>query len=290
MKAAPGGRRLSFKECPNLPLRSQPERNQYSETVAIEQDNRPTKRSKNVPRRTRQTALKDTKTIEKMRAFCPPADCVDADSLVAHSSYPSSYPTEPPYLITHTPPKPDNDNVIPSWDHVGDTVKGLAATVALQIREKPVWAFSFNLTPEAEAKALRVPGRFLDSLKRSFSKHLDRAGIRLDYWFAIDIEKGRLHIHGAFGADREQHQRLKDIMRKAWGKQKHHPQFQIDIRPCDQNREGKKWIWATYAMRNRRRVKARIGDRTFTITRPLQRNAEWTYGEIRRIMVLPCPT
>jgi len=75
---------------------------------------------------------------------------------------------EPPYFIPKTV-KADND--IPDWDFMGDKVKAVAATAALRIANKPVWSFSFNLTPEAEAKALRVPKRFLESLKRSFEKN-----------------------------------------------------------------------------------------------------------------------
>jgi hypothetical protein len=41
--------------------------------------------------------------------------------------------------------------------------------------------------------------------------------------------------------------------------------------------------WATYCMRNHRQVAKRIGH-TFTMTRPLQQDAEWTDSEVRRIM------
>ena len=103
--------------------------------------------------------------------------------------------------------------------------------------------------------------------------------MRLPYCFCIDITpEGRLHIHGDFGAPTEDHQRLKEAKWKAWGKFKRYPQFQIWIspRPCDDG-------WAPYCMRNRRRVEKIIGQ-TFTLTRPLQREAEWTFSEIRRIM------
>jgi hypothetical protein len=67
-------------------------------------------------------------------------------------------------------------------------------------------------------------------------------------------------------------------MAKAWGKWPGAGlQFQIKIKPCDDG-------WATYCMRNRRRVSKIIGPRTLTICTPLRREAEWTYEEIRRIM------
>lgn len=165
------------------------------------------------------------------------------------------------------------------WALTGDVVKAVAATAALQIADKPAYAFTFNLTQKAEAKALTHPRGFLESLKRSFDKQLDKAGIRLPYWFAIDISReGRLHIHGAFGAVTE-NEILKEVMRRAWGRWPGvGAQFQIwiDWKPCDDG-------WATYSMRKHRRVAKRIGQ-TFTMTRPLQQDAQWTYSEVRRIM------
>jgi hypothetical protein len=62
-----------------------------------------------------------------------------------------------------------------------------------------------------------------------------------------------------------------------WESSGKHKQVLIDSKPCDDG-------WATYSLRNQRKVAKIIGPRTFTITRPLQREAEWTYTEIRRIM------
>ena len=42
--------------------------------------------------------------------------------------------------------------------------------------------------------------------------------------------------------------------------------------------------WATYSMRNRKAVAMIIGDRTFTISQSLRRDAKATYGIIRGIM------
>ncbi|WP_426609500.1 hypothetical protein [Bradyrhizobium sp. McL0616] len=195
-----------------------------------------------------------------MRSFRVPAHLLDEETSVAPSSVTAS-----------------NDN-IPVWALTGDVVKAVAATAALQIAEKPAYPFVFNLTHEAEAKALSHPRGFVDSLKRSFDKQLARAGVRLPYWFAIDITpEGRLHIQGAYSAIIES-QALKEIMRSAWGKWKINPQRQVKLawRFCDDG-------WATYSMRKHRRVSKIIGQ-TFTMTRPLQQDAQWTYEEVRRIM------
>lgn len=249
------------------------EQHQYSATSPVGQDNRDESVTKNVSERTRRSAFKDSKIIEKMRAFRVPADLARLESLVTPSTPPSIAPS------TSQHPKPVNDNLIPLWADTGDIVKSVAATGALQISEKPAHAFTFNLTKSAREKALKHPAGFLDSLKRPFDQLLRRAGIDLPYWFCIDTDRdGRLHIHGAFGASPEDHQHLKDIMWQAWGKWPGAGlQFQIKINPCDDG-------WATYSMRNRRRVAKIIGDRTFTITRPLQRDAEFVYTEVRRIM------
>jgi hypothetical protein len=155
----------------------------------------------------------------------------------------------------------------------------VAATAALQIADKPAYAFTFNLTTKAREKALTHPRGFLESLKRSFDKQLARAGVRLPYWFCIDRDwDGRLHIHGAFEAV-IQNDALKEIMWAAWGRWSGVGlQFQIwiDRKPCDDG-------WATYSMRNHSRVSKLIGQ-TFTVTRPLQQEAQWTYSEIRGIM------
>lgn len=157
-------------------------------------------------------------------------------------------------------------------------MKAVAATAALQISEKPAVAFSFNLTPEAIVKAMACPTGFLDSLKRSLDRVLSTP---LPYWFAIDINPDkRLHIQGAFAADDAELPAIRKAMKEAWaewdgpGK---HKQLWFSPKPCDDG-------WATYSMRNHRQVAKIIGPRTFTINQPLRRDAEWTYGAIRRIM------
>lgn len=238
----------------------------YSATDAIPQDNRPQIRSKKVPQRVRQSALKDKKILEKIAAFRVPAHMLVGETSVAH-----------PTPSMDSSVTLSNDN-IPVWALTGDVVKAVAATAALQIADKPAYAFTFNLTQKARDKAMEHPKGFLESLKRSFDKQLVRAGIRLPYWFCIDRDwDGRLHIHGAFSAITE-NEVLKEAMWKAWdewpGRGK---QFQIDIRPLRDDG------WATYATRNLRRVSGKIGP-AFTVTRPLQQDAQWTYSEVRRIM------
>lgn len=248
-----------------------PEQFHYSVTGALPQDNqpgRPQNRSKKVPKRVRQSAFKDKQILAKIAAFRVPADLLAGETSVAH-------PT-PFNLSINSSVTPTNDN-IPVWDLTGDLVKAVAATAALQIADKPAYAFTFNLTREAETKALCHPRGFLESLKRSFDKQLVRAGIRLPYWFCIDRDwDGRLHVHGAFAGVTE-NEVLKQIMRRAWGEAPERGrQFQIKIVPLRDDG------WAAYAMRNLRRVSKVIGP-AFTVTRPLQREAQWTYGEIREI-------
>jgi hypothetical protein len=157
----------------------------------------------------------------------------------------------------------------------------VAATAALQLSDRPAHAFAFNLVPETIEAALTSPSGFLDHLKRLFDRELKRAGLDLPYWFAIDIDADkRLHIHGAFAAVLENHPAIRNIMKAGWGEWKgpgKHKQLWISPKTCDDG-------WADYCLRNQRKVAKIIGPRTFTITRPLQREAQWTYSEIRRIM------
>lgn len=272
-----------------MPLlkRTSEDHHQSSQTDSISQDNRPQKRSKKVPQRVRQSGFKDTKIVEKMRSFRVPAHLLDEETSVAHPtpSIPTTTTPSNPVSLPHPTdtPKATNDN-IPVWALTGDVVKAVAATAALQIADKPAYAFTFNLTQMAREKAMTHPRGFLESLKRSFDKQLTRAGVRLPYWFCIDRDwDGRLHIHGAFGAVTE-NEVLKEIMRRAWDEAPERGrQFQIKIVPLRDDG------WATYATRNHRRVSSKIGP-AFTMTRPLQRDAEWTYGEVRRVMRQPGPT
>ncbi len=252
-----------------MPLQRTSKQDQYSAANSIPQDNRPQIRSKKVPQRVRQSVFKDKKILAKIAAFRVPPELLAGETSVAHPTLSN--------LSIDSSVTPSNDN-IPVWALTGDLVKAVAATAALQIADKPAYAFTFNLTAKAREKALTHPRGFLESLKRSFDKQLSRAGIRLPYWFCIDRDwDGRLHIHGAFAGVTE-NEILKEAMSKAWGEWPGRgKQFQIDIRPLRDDG------WATYATRNLRRVSGKIGP-AFTVTRPLQQDAQWTYEEIREIM------
>ena len=216
-----------------------------------------------------------------MRAFRPEAQTAASASLVVTPSYLSTTQSSP---LPVTQLTPSNDNTsIPVWALVGDSVKAVAATAALQLSGKPARAFVFNLTPLAIDKAQAHPAGFVDSLKRDLDKVMNRAGLALPYWFCIDITKeGRLHVHGAFAGNLEQHPTIRDAMKAAWGPGEP-KQLWFSVGPCDDG-------WATYSVRNHRKVEKLIGRpddrkvRTLTINQPLRRDAEWTYGEIRRIM------
>jgi hypothetical protein len=120
-------------------------------------------------------------------------------------------------------------------------------------------------------------------LKRHFDQELKRRlpGVSLPYWFAIDVthDGRRLHIHGVFAADAVWHPAVRETMKAAWGEWEgpgKHKQLLFKT-PCDDG-------WATYSVRNQRKVAKIIGPRTFTISHALRRDAEWAYTEIRRIM------
>ncbi len=269
-----------------MPLRSLPDSFEYSSPGSISQDNRETKRSKNVlpsrsknvPRRRRQSAYKDARTLQKISSFLPPEPETAAPSGVS-SSVSSPTPSQ-----TQSP-TPSNDNLIPVWDLTGDSVKAVCAAAALLIAETPAVAFTFNLTPEAIEKAKGHPAGFLDSLKRSFDKELKRAGIVLPYWFVVDTDKdGRLHIQGAVLPPQPSErgmQALREAMKAAWGEWQG-PGKHKQLRFKELYSDG----WAIYCMRNQRKVAKVIGPRTFTVTQPLGRDAKWVYGEVRRIMRL----
>lgn len=127
----------------------------YSATNAIPQDNRPQNGSKKVPQRVRQSAFKDKKILEKIAAFRVPAHLLAVETSVAHST-PSNPVSIPPSVTLTDIPNPSNDN-IPVWALTGDVVKAVAATAALQIADKPAYAFTFNLTQKAREKALSHP-------------------------------------------------------------------------------------------------------------------------------------
>ncbi len=66
-------------------------------------------------------------------------------------------------------------------------------------------------------------------------------------------------------------------MRDAWGEWKNPKQ--VHFQPLRDDG------WATYCMKHQSKVAKIIGDRTFTVTQPLTREATWIYREVRRIIV-----
>jgi hypothetical protein len=242
-------------------------------------------RSKNVSGRERRSPANDTITIAKMRSFR-----VGDDPHASTSSVSSPLPsiitpiTTPSDSKKVRAPTPTNDNLIPVWSLTCDAVTALSATVALQLSETAAVAFTFNLTPDAIAQAMDSPTGFLDRLKRSFDLELKRLlnGVVLLYWFAIDVEDGRLHIHGALlspAVNLPVLHKIREAMKAAWGEWEgpgKHKQLRFQKLYSDD--------WATYCMRNQREVAKIIGPRTFTISQALRRDAEWAYAEIRRIM------
>jgi hypothetical protein len=235
--------------------------------------------SKNVSARERRSPSNDAITIAKMRSF---------RVVGASPASTSSVSTPLPSLCTTiaTPSDPTKARApIPVWSLTGDAITALSATVALQLSETPAVAFTFNLTPDAIAKAKDSPTGFLDPLKRSFDLELKRAlkGTVLPYWFAIDVtDEGRLHIHGAFlspATNLPMVRKIRTAMKAAWGEWEgpgKRKQLRFKTLYSDD--------WATYCMEDQAKVAKIIGPRTFTISQPLRRDAEWAYSEIRRIM------
>ncbi|WP_375763088.1 hypothetical protein ACE10X_27225 [Bradyrhizobium sp. Pha-3] len=258
-------------------LTNKSEQDDYSQPTAVLQDNREKKRSNNVSpsrskkvSRVRRSNAKDTRILQRIEAFPVPSDGVS--SSVAHSTPP------------HTPLTPSTNHHIPVWAHTGDRVKAVFATGALLIADTPAVAFTFNLTDDAIERAKGHPAGFLDALKRPFDAHLKRAfGTVFPYWFAIDMnEEGRLHIHGAFlppATTIRTVRKIRGTMKAAWGEWKgpgKRKQLRFKTLYSDD--------WATYCIRNQRKVGKLIGPRTFTVTQPLGQEAKSVYIEIRRIM------
>jgi hypothetical protein len=261
---------------------SDPERSKNASDSARDRSkNVSSSRSKKVSVRRRRSPTNDAKIIAKIRDFVPSDDSPACTSSVSYSLPSLSCPSVS--ITASSPPTPANDNRIPVWPLTGDTVTAVCATVALLIAETPAVAFTFNLTPEAIADAKRDPSGFLDPLKRRFDRQLKRLGIALPYWFAIDIDDdGRPHIHGTFlppAISLSVLRKIRKAMKVAWGKWEgpgKHKQVLFKMLYSDD--------WATYCIRNQRSVQKAIGPRTFTISHPLRRDAEWAYTEIRRIM------
>lgn len=296
-----------------MPLLSQPDCIQYSESAPACAPERPIKRSNFVPasrsnkvpagraqrasQRVRRTPLKDKQAIERIRAFADALDRgISSVSSLHHSPLsvaqtPSPTPHSNPYIKSpNATPKPSNDNLV-EWEKTGSLTKLSAATWSLLTEEQKAIAFSFDLTTESEAAARAAANGPVDWLKRRLDKQIAKrfgAG-GIPYFFALDIADGRLHLHGAFLPLREtdyHHDGVREAMKAAWGvwrlsDGRANPK-QTDFRPLYSDG------WITYALEERRKVAKAVGDdRTFTMTNELRRDAQRTYNEIRRLMALP---
>lgn len=235
-------------------------------------------RSKNVAR-VRRSPAKDTRILKRISAFQVPSSGVSSSVVLPTPLHTAQ--DLPLYAPSSDIPA---RSPIPVWAHTGDKVKAVFATAALLITERPAVAFTFNLTEQAIERAKSHPAGFLDSLKRSFDAELKKAfGAVFPYWFAIDLsDGGRLHIHGAFlspSISIRTVRKIRTVMKDSWG----HwdgpgKRMQVRFRKLYSD------DWATYSIRNRRKVEDRIGPRTLTVTQPLTRDANWVYDEVRRIM------
>jgi hypothetical protein len=230
--------------------------------------------------RIRRSPAIDRKTIAIMRSFVPPWSVSPTGSIVSLSGPVGSLSSVSSALCSTTSPS----TPIPVWEKTDDTVKVLAATLALLIGERPAFTLNFNLTPETITTALSHPDGFLDYLKRSFDEQLKKTGLSLPYWFAVDVDDDeRLHLHGAFGLPESKLSALGTLrlirkqMKAAWGEWEG-PGKGKQLR-CDKlYSDG----WATYCMERQAAVRKIIGDRIMTIN--FRKEAKWAYEECRRLM------
>jgi hypothetical protein len=160
-------------------------------------------------------------------------------------------------------------------------MKLVAATTALQVWENAI-SWSFNPTPDRVATALVHRPGFIGSMSRSLNRALNRKlGFRPHYLFSADInKKGRLHLHGAIQAGAEQLPLIEEAMKEAWGewtgRGKEH-QVDWNSQRCDDG-------WPDYFLKARARVREKIGDHTYVITKELRRRAKFVHGEMREIV------
>lgn len=233
--------------------------------------------SNKVTRVKRRRDSNDRKALESIRNYRPAAETGGLPALVA-TSPPS---ISPPPSDTLAKPSPRKKRSIGAWDHTSDRMKLAAATTALQVWENAT-SWSFDLTPGGEAKAL-ASGRFIRWLARAFNRALKRKlGFVPHYLFSADItKKGRLHLHGAIQADDTQRPLIEEAMKEAWGEWKGRGKdHQVDWNPqrCDDG-------WPDYFLKARARVKERIGDHTYVITKELRRKAKFIHNETREIVI-----
>lgn len=179
-----------------------------------------------------------------------------------------------------------------SWEHTGDRMKLAFANEALELQEdvdkeksgaRPV-SWSLNLGPDRLAGALDHSKGFVGCLAGLINRALaSRLGYVPFYWFMVDIEKDRLHLHGGILASPDQLPVIEEAVRHAGGKwsasslsgEKH--QFHFNSVRCD-------YGWITYAMKRKAQVKRIIGPHSFFIGKSLRKKAGWLYGRYRQIL------
>jgi len=176
-----------------------------------------------------------------------------------------------------------------SWEHTKDRVKLAFANEALELhsdkesRARPV-SWSLNLGPERLTEALSHPRGFVGCLSGLINRALaSRLGFVPSYWFLVDIEKDRLHLHGGILASPHQVPTIEEAMRHAGGKWSAGPrsgdkhQFHCNQDRCD-------YGWITYALERKSEVKRLIGRHSFFIGKNLRREAGALYGHYRKIL------
>jgi hypothetical protein len=178
------------------------------------------------------------------------------------------------------------------WEHTADRVKLTFANEALELHQdendgefaaRPV-SWSLNLGPDRLTEALTHPKGFVGSLAGLINRALERRlGFVPFYWFIVDTEKGRLHLHGGILASSAQLPLIEEAMRHAGGRwsatprsaEKH--QFHCNPERCD-------YGWITYAIERKAQVKRIIGPNTFFIGKSLRKEAGSLYSSYRRIL------
>jgi len=178
-----------------------------------------------------------------------------------------------------------------AWAHTGDRLKLAFANEALalheddhgQVRRRPV-SWSLNLGPERLEEALNHPKGFVGCLSRLINRALKiRLGLVPFYWFIVDIEQDRLHLHGAILASPDQFIPIEEAMRHAGGVWSATPrsgdkhQFHFNPERCD-------YGWINYAINNKAKVKRVIGTHYSFIGKALRKEAGCLYGRYREIL------
>lgn len=260
--------------------------------------------SNKVTARLRRSDLKDRELLEGIQYSASVFGAADPAALVRIYTPPNNTPSS---ASDGTPLSPSNDNAVTapirlpthilttSWGETGDRAKLAFANEALAFHEdddresgkRPV-SWSLNLSPERESEALSHPSGFVRYLSRLLNRALERKlGFVPLYWFIVDSEKGRLHLHGGILASPDQLPLIKAAMIHAGGKWqssgkrkdggKEH-QFHANPDRCD-------YGWIKYPVRNKGQVKLIIGkgEQFAFIGKELRRDASWLYGEYQQL-------